>query len=289
MSKLCVLLVAKEAALDRLPPVDVERMAAAGVIDQARLQEASDAHQSARCIVRAALTAAGASIRERRLDGVRPADADGVDLAVTVGGDGSVLTLQRVIGTTPVLAVNSDPHRSIGHYTRCRADDFGDALAAWQAGTAGHQQLPRLEVRVGNSCPEPVLNDCLFTNTNPAAMTRYRIVVDGQEELQASSGVWTATASGSTGAIHSAGMPSHPVGDAVLLYRVREPYQPRTAYQILQGAQQPPVGISLTAACPGLGVFIDGAHQFHAAPPGTEVRITPCDQALQLILPHPNS
>ena len=51
----------------------------------------------------------------------------------------------------------------------------------------------------------PILNDILFANLYPAAVTRYKIKYNGRQEVHKSSGVWISTATGSTAAISAAG------------------------------------------------------------------------------------
>ena len=50
-----------------------------------------------------------------------------------------------------------------------------------------------------------VLNDILICHHNPGAMSRYYLTVGRVREEQRSSGVWIATAAGSSGGLHSAG------------------------------------------------------------------------------------
>jgi hypothetical protein len=144
--------------------------------------------------------------------------------------------------------------------------------------------LPRLRASIDGRCVGRLLNDGLLTNANPAAMCRYILRVDGAEEWQASSGVWIATAAGSTGGIGSAG---HPALDdptrAALLWRVREPFQPRRRYRLLADSQCPPRGLGLVPTTPDLGLWIDGAHRTVPVPPGCLLELGPDAEPLRLL------
>ena len=70
-----------------------------------------------------------------------------------------------------------------------------------------------------------VLNDILVCHHNPGAMSRYFLTVEGTREEQRSSGVWIATAAGSSGGLHSA-------GGKVLTQKSKEfQYRPRELYR----------------------------------------------------------
>lgn len=64
----------------------------------------------------------------------------------------------------------------------------------------------------------------MFANRTPVSSTRYALRIGDATELQLSSGIWVATASGSTAAIHSCGGEIRPMHDHRLQWRVREPY-----------------------------------------------------------------
>jgi NAD+ kinase len=67
-------------------------------------------------------------------------------------------------------------------------------------------------------------------------MTRYRLSVDGREEAQRSSGLWIATAAGSTAGIRSAGGRRMPLTSRRIQFLVREPYTwPARRYALPRG------------------------------------------------------
>ncbi len=248
-----VLLVAKRPLLERLTSEEAGRRGQA----LADLRTAAAAHNSALTVVQNAL--ADCDVRHRTLDEVQPHDADDRDLVVTVGGDGTALVTSVLHATRPVITVNSDPDRSVGHFARCTAETFAPLLAAFRAGHHRLEYLPRLEVRIDHGDPHRFLNDCLFTCRHPALVTRYVLTVDGTSETQVSSGVWVSTASGSTGAIRSAGMQPIEGTASALLFKVREPFQGRHPFALLEGRQLPPRQLDLTAGMPDIDCYLDGA------------------------------
>ena len=154
-------------------------------------------------------------------------------------------------------------------------------IRAWCAGAANMDSLPRLEVRVG-ARRWRFLNDCLFTSTNPAAMSRYLLSTPEGREYQRSSGVWVATAAGSTGAIRSAG--ADPVeGGEALLFQVREPFHGRAELALLSGRQIPAMGLQLTPGIPGMALYLDGPNITVPLRPGATAHIVPAATPLRLI------
>ena len=104
-----------------------------------------------------------------------------------------------------------------------------------------------------------VLNDVLFSHPIPAATTRYAIRRDGRAEEQRSSGVWIATAAGSTAAIHSAGGKILPITSQRLQFVVREPYEKRgVRYRVLRERSRPASGSRSSATCAAAGCTSTG-------------------------------
>ncbi|TVR43610.1 MAG: hypothetical protein EA402_09150 [Planctomycetota bacterium] len=286
-----ILLVTKQSTRDRLGQDDMQRLVSAGVADPQRLEAAHRQHQEAVDQVRSAIGAA--LVTEAWVGHITPDHLKNIDLVICVGGDGTVFGVQRWIAETPLISVNSDPERSVGHFTRLRANQVAATLEAWRAGHSQEQALPRLAARILDQAgrgpllmdTHPILNDCLFTNHNPAEMSRYVIDTGEDQELHYSSGVWVATAAGSTAAIASAGFgTTYDPAEAALLFHVREPFS-NSPLHLNSGSQCPPQGLSLTAAIPGMQISIDGAHSAHALPPGAQVQFRAHPTALRLILP----
>jgi NAD+ kinase len=278
-----VLVITKTPLIERLAPADLARLTASGARDGQRLRSGAENHRATMAAVRAAL--ADCDLRLRRVEDLHPDDAAGADLVVTVGGDGTVFTANTLRTEAPFLTVNSDPEGSVGHFTRVTAAGVVALVDRFRAGRAAIQAMPRMELRIGIASWR-FLNDCLFTSVNPAEMCRYRLEADGRDEHQRSSGVWIATAAGSTGAIHSAGAdPIAPADVPALLYRVREPFQAKGRFALLADCQRPPRGLVLTAAIPGTALYLDGPNLTVPLPPGASASFSPAEAPLRLVLP----
>ena len=289
MSTVRVLLVYKQSTLTRLGSEVLEKLMNAGVTDCDRLKSAHNQHHSVLDDVRHAI--GNRLVAERWVGDCTKTDCDQVDLVVCVGGDGTVFGVQRWLSNQPLLAVNSDPQRSVGHVTCLTVDAVAATLAAWEADKAQEELLPRLQVCISDknypSCGinHPFLNDCLFTNQNPAEMTRYRLENPKGSELQYSSGVWVSTAAGSTAAIASAGFgATYEDHVAALLYLVREPFAQRN-HQLTKGTQLPPQGLKLTRRPTGYANLHRRSPLSPPRPPGATAQFTACPHPLRFILP----
>jgi NAD+ kinase len=276
-----ILLIAKVPLVERLPDAVIARLDASGAMSEAKLRDSAARQQHAIAAVRAALS--GYDVRERRVFDLRPDDAAEADLVVTAGGDGTVFTANTLSTAAPFLTVNSDPKGSLGHFTRACADDVPRLLDAWMRDRAEFQDIPRLRIRTA-TCDLPILNDALFTNRNPAAMSRYRIDDGTVCERQRSSGVWVSTAAGSTGGIHSAGMQPVPALQSALLFKVREPFHAFGRIAMLEGRQIPVSGLRLTAAVPGMALYLDGPNITVPLEPGETADISAAARPLRLVV-----
>lgn len=151
------------------------------------------------------------------------------DLVVTVGGDGTFLSASHAITADsrsdgpPMLAVNSAPSSSIGYFCATDAGGFGAILDALAARQLASRPLWRMQVAInGKPLRDLALNDVLLAHRVPAETTRYALSLGGAEQDHKSSGVWVATAAGSTAAIRSAGGALLPIESRQLQFRVRE-------------------------------------------------------------------
>ena len=275
-----ILVIAKTPLTERLSSGELTRLRDSGVVDPEALAGAAARHAAAMAAVRAAL--AGHEWRLCPLEAVRPGAPADADLVLTVGGDGTVLTAATLTGGMPFLTVNSDPIGSVGHYTRCRAETLAAALAAWRTGRCPVRELARLDL-VHRGVRDTFLNDCLFANPNPAAVCRHRIETPDGASVLRSSGVWVSTATGSTGAIRSAGAQAC-TAPAALLFKVREPFAPPPG-ALLEGRQIPPAWLRLAPAAGGAVCWLDGPMREVPVAPGEVVVIEPSPHPLRLLEP----
>lgn len=180
------------------------------------------------------------------------------DLVISLGGDGTFFAAARYLKDTPILGINSDPANSLGLWTCADRTNFRESLERALAGGVRPTRIHRMLIAInGKPVRELPFNDVLIAHRNPAAMTRYRLSVGAGLEEQRSSGVWIATAAGSTAGIRSAGGRRMPISSKRLQYLVREPYTwPQRRYRLGRGFTPK---LSLQALTVGLGLWIDGS------------------------------
>jgi NAD+ kinase len=239
----------------------------------------------------AALKQVGTVLKKNRLSfhqhlrGPR-VDYKGFDLIVTVGGDGTFLTAARHASSRQlILGVNSDPSWSVGKFCGTDAGRFEfDLLATLKKPCL--KKLHKLRITFLDKPRRAVecLNDILLCHTNPAAMSRYILQVGKTAEEQRSSGIWIASAAGSTGAIASAGGVKLPLETRRIQYKPRELYHGRgVAYRFNGGVIEPGKAITITSRMAHGRVFVDGAHVRHPFTFGTSVRIESAPDFVQMV------
>ena len=255
-----------------------------------RMLEAHHDHAETIEETREALEAVGcrASFRFRGDEGL----VEDVDLVVTVGGDGTLLWAARWVASgIPVLAINSAPRDSVGHFCAGAKGGVRRVLSAALAGELRESRLTRMEVALdGEVLSRRVLNDALFCHAIPAATTRYVMRLEDasgtvlDEEEQKSSGIWIGPAAGSTAAQLSAGGRVLPVGSKRLQYVVREPYTPPSGpHRLTRGLVEPGEKLVLLSKVREGRVFMDGPHHFHEVRMGSRLVMQRSDEPLTLL------
>lgn len=185
------------------------------------------------------------------------------DLVVSVGGDGTFLQAAHHVKKIPILGVNSDPSRSEAVFCAATHRTFPRLCREALAGYLRALPLHRLQLALnGKRLAERGLNDVLVAHDDPATMSRYRLRIGSREEFQKSSGLWVATAAGSSSAVLAAGGIRLPWGAKRFQYRPRELYRGRLAHARLRG------GVLLTHQSVLVtwlmrrgSAFIDGPHR----------------------------
>ncbi|MFQ5380686.1 MAG: NAD(+)/NADH kinase [Dehalococcoidia bacterium] len=138
--------------------------------------------------------------------------ADGADLIVCIGGDGTMLRAARVAlpGCAPILGVNTG---RLGFLTSLAPRDFFNRFERLVAGDWQIQErlMVRAEVvRPGNEQAGPFhgLNDVVATRRSPARPVYVDVRIDGAKVANyRCDGIIVATPTGSTGYSLSAGGP----------------------------------------------------------------------------------
>lgn len=183
-------------------------------------------------------------------------------LVVSVGGDGTFLQAACSLQQTPILGVNSDPTRSEAVFCAATRHTFARLCRHALEGNLPELCLYRLQLRLNGKClPQRALNDVLVVHDDPATMSRYRLRVGRREELQKSSGLWIATAAGSSSAVLAAGGVRLPWPARRFQYRPRELYRGRLSRaRLTGGVLVPPASIHVTWLMRRGSAFIDGPH-----------------------------
>ena len=238
---------------------------------------------------RAALDAMGcrAVFRFRGDEGL----VEDFDLVVTLGGDGTLLWAARWVGPgVPVVAINSAPRDSVGHFCAGAKGEVRKTLEAALAGELRETRLTRMEVLLeGEVLTKRVLNDALFAHSSPAATTRYVLRhehTDGRasEEEHKSSGIWIGPPAGSTAAQLSAGGRVMPIGSKRLQYVVREPYlPPEGSYRHVRGLVDPGETLVIISKIREGRVYMDGPHHARDVRMGARLTFRRSDEPLSLL------
>ena len=146
-------------------------------------------------------------------EGVAAAIA-GLDLLVTLGGDGSILRAARMSAPhgVPVLGVNMG---RLGFLTELKPDGWADVLPRLAAGDYWLEERMMLHAKYhsGDACrgQYEALNDVVVSRGSLARMVRLETHIDGSYlTTYAADGLITATATGSTGYALAAGGPVLP-------------------------------------------------------------------------------
>lgn len=232
-----------------------------------RLKQAHGEHYETLSRLRTALAAAGLAWDEVSRDFPRPWSKS-YDLVITVGGDGTLLAASHQLAHGGLIAGVRSSTLSVGYLCTAGTDAVEPLVQAIATSRLKSSVVHRLKARVkridvGDEIETtPVLNDFLYANANPAATTRYRLRYGDKEEVHRSSGIWVATATGSTAAILAAGGERRPPDDALYQYRVRELYKFDLGSPEIEGGLFDPsqTVLEIENRCPAAILATDGQH-----------------------------
>ncbi len=250
----------------------------------APLKASHEAHVRTVREVKEALAALGARLEVERLAG-EPFDAAGLDLVVTVGGDGTLLGASHYVADVPVLAINSAPSHSVGFFCGAKSGEAGGALRDALRGSLRRTVLNRMAVSVnGGIVAARVLNDALLCHASPAATSRYIVRLGDVEEQQKSSGFWIGPAAGSTAAQRSAGGRVLPLTSKQLQLVVREPYTPHgESYRLRHALVPPGKKLAVRSKMHDARIFFDGPDTSTEIGYGDLVEFTEAPEALTVL------
>ncbi len=142
-------------------------------------------------------------------DRATAAYAEGADLVLSFGGDGTLLRTAHAIGDVPILGVNVG---RLGFLTKVEASEVQGALQAVEAGETGIEPRMTLDVAVEGgdtgAVPGWALNDVVVDKSGTTSMIQVEATVGGEFlNTYWADGLVVATPTGSTAYALSVGGP----------------------------------------------------------------------------------
>jgi NAD kinase len=161
-----------------------------------------------------------------------------IDLIISIGGDGTVLSSSHFNNNIPLLAVNSNPKKSEGALTTLPISQLDIKLDQILKGNFITEKLERIQISINNNLLDLLaLNEVFIANEKPYLITKHKIKHNKIKETQKSSGIIISTGRGSTAWFKSAyGTPFSPQAKYIKMI-VREPYQGKLNKIILKKAK----------------------------------------------------
>jgi NAD+ kinase len=205
-------------------------------------------------------------------------------LVISVGGDGTLLAASHHVRAAALLGVNSAPRDSVGHFALARRATIARLLDAIAAGRLRPFSVARIQIRLdGADLGTPALNDVLAVHGHPAATSRYLLRRGRAVEEHRSSGLWIATAAGSTGGIRSAGGVVMPLRSRRLQFRARELYRrPGVVHRLPSGFIPPGESLVVESQMEAGWLFVDGSRIGHPFPFGARAELRAAREPLRL-------
>jgi len=217
------------------------------------------------------------------LDGKAERALEAARLVITIGGDGTLLAASQWVTGAALLGVNSAPRSSIGHLALARRTDFARIFERIAKGTLQPLHVTRLAVELDGKPLRPALNDVLLTHARPAATSRYRLSLGGRSEEHRSSGLWIATATGSTAGLRSAGGRPMPLRSRRIQFRARELYREGSGSALLASGFLPPGGeLAVESSMEQGWLFLDGSRREVPFPFGARALFRAAPEPLRL-------
>lgn len=256
-----------------------------GVDQRAKVEEADAEHEATLRVVRAVLSRLDIRFRCVYRQNLTRRHFQGIDLVITLGGDGTFLTSTHFVSGVPMLGVNSAPSSSHGKFCLAKAETFEAIMRSIITGELQPLSLLRLQLTLDDQPLSGfVMNEILIHDEAPPGACRYHLSLNGQQERQLSSGVYVATPAGSTGSIRSAGGHVLPLTSLNWQYFVREPFiEPDGPdWQFLDGILSSDDSLLITSGMWDGWIFVDGKNSGikHPFPRGAQLRVRPAPMPL---------
>jgi len=124
------------------------------------------------------------------------------DLVITLGNNGLVVNTAKYLDGQPMIGVNAEPAKEEGILVPYVVGNVKALLGRVLAGQFQCKKVTMASASLNDGQELLAFND-LFIGRRGHASARYRILHDGKEELQSSSGIIVTTGAGSTGWMRS--------------------------------------------------------------------------------------
>lgn len=241
--------------------------------DYKRIRLAHDEHHESVRTIEESFHAAKISYRIVNVDDHDWSLDGDTKVLLTVGGDGTLLSAShRIMSAQDVVLFGlRSSGTSVGHLCAGGMERLPDLVTSiqnhqFQLIAASRLQAEIHSVSGSPTCvTPPALNDFLYSNANPAATTRYRISLGDRQEEHKSSGMWLATAHGSTAGISAAGGVVQPRTDTNFQFVIRELYRaPGRNFYLVNGFFNPDKKqLTIENRCEKAILAADGNHSIN--------------------------
>ncbi len=207
---------------------------------------------------------------------------EGLDLVVTLGGDGSILRAVELLAgdEIPILGVN---HGRLGYLTEVAPDEAQSAIARALQGRYDIEErmLVRTELTVaGKTSTHLALNEAVIERTSEANTVRLAVSIDGEFfTTYAADGLIVASPTGSTAYAFSARGPIIDATHRALLLTPVAPHMPFDRALVLPPATR--LRLSIDGHRPA-AVSVDG-RRLMVIGDGDAIECTAADQTVHLV------
>lgn len=149
-----------------------------------------------------------------------------IDLVISIGGDGTTLSASHFLIDTPILAINSNPEKSVGALTTITSEKVEEKIKQILSDNFKEEKLERIETFINNKqIPLLALNDVFIANKKAYLISKYKLKFKNKEEIQMSSGLLFSTGTGSTAWFKSSGGEPFSPQSRFIKTITREPYK----------------------------------------------------------------
>jgi len=211
-------------------------------------------------------------------------DLIGIDLVISIGGDGTFVKAAHLMEEGLILGINSNYKTSEGALTSINLDEI-DKLKNLDKGKMEITEKQRADVILnGKILDEKVINEIYIGAASQFHSSRYILNFKGAKEEQRSSGVIVSTGTGSDSWFLAAGGKPFHYSEKKLRFIVREPYFGKRVFKptILAGelSEKEKIVVESTRNFGGIIAINDSTYDFNT---GDIVEVKISDSPLKVI------